>query len=141
MGPVGSLEKWQEVFNLYGTRGLEPHAFAALTGFGAPIFKFLGQRGAMLNVIHPSSGTGKTTILHMANSIWGSPDGLCCVKEDTLNAKILRLGMYNNLPYTVDEMTNMKWEDFSALVYNITQGRGKDRVKASANELRRHVAS
>ena len=141
MGPVGSFEKWQEVFNLYGTLGLEPHAFAALTGFGAPLFKFLGQRGAMLNVIHPSSGTGKTTILHMANSIWGSPDGLCCVKEDTLNAKILRLGMYNNLPYTVDEMTNMEHKEFSALVYNITQGRGKDRVKASSNELRHNATS
>ena len=141
MGPVGSLEKWQEVFNLYGLPGLEPHAFAALTGFGAPIFKFLGQRGAMLNVIHPNSGTGKTTILHMANSIWGSPDGLCCVKEDTLNAKILRLGMYNNLPYTVDEMTNMEHKEFSALVYNITQGRGKDRVKASSNELRHNATS
>jgi hypothetical protein len=141
MGPVGSMEKWQEVFNLYRRPGLEPHAFAALTGFGAPIFKFLGQRGAMINVIHPSSGTGKTTILHMANSIWGSPDGLCCVKEDTLNAKILRLGMYNNLPYTVDEMTNMDPKDFSALVYNITQGRGKDRVKASSNELRHNATT
>lgn len=141
MGPVGSLEKWQEVFDLYGRPGLEPNAFAALTGFGAPIFKFLGQRGAMINVIHPNSGTGKTTILHMANSIWGSPDGLCCVKEDTLNAKILRLGMYNNLPYTVDEMTNMSPNDFSTLVYNITQGRGKDRVKASANELRHNATT
>lgn len=141
MGPVGSLEKWKEVFALYGRPGLEPHAFAALTGFGAPIFKFLGQRGAMINVIHPNSGTGKTTILHMCNSIWGSPDGLCCVKEDTLNAKIMRLGMYNNLPYTVDEMTNMTSQDFSTLVYNITQGRGKDRVKASSNELRHNATT
>jgi hypothetical protein len=141
MGPTGSLEKWQEVFNLYGREGLEPHAFAALTGFGAPIFKFLGQRGAMINVIHPNSGTGKTTILHMANSIWGSPDALCSVKEDTLNAKILRLGVYNNLPYTVDEMTNMNPNDFSTLIYNISQGRGKDRVKASANELRHNATT
>jgi hypothetical protein len=141
MGPVGSLDKWKEVFNLYGRPGLEPHAFAALTGFGAPVFKFLGQRGAMLNVIHPHSGTGKTTILHMCNSIWGSPDGLCCVQEDTLNAKIMRLGIYNNLPYTVDEMTNMTSAEFSVLAYNITQGRGKDRVKASSNELRHNATT
>ena len=141
MGPVGSLDKWKEVFNLYGRPGLEPHAFAALTGFGAPIFKFLGQRGAMINVIHPNCGTGKTTILHMCNSIWGTPDALCCVKEDTLNAKVLRLGVMNNLPYTVDEMTNMTPQDFSTLVYNITQGRGKDRVKASSNELRHNATT
>lgn len=136
LGPAGDYEKWKEVFNLYGRPGLEPHAFAALTAFGAPLFKFTGQRGAMLNIIHPRSGTGKTTVLHMCNSVWGSPDRLCAVKEDTLNAKIMRLGVYNNLPYTVDEMTNTTPQDFSTLAYNITQGRGKDRVRGSSNELR-----
>lgn len=139
--PVGSFEKWKEVFSLYGRPGLEPHAFAALTAFGAPLFKFLGQSGAMVNVIHPTSGTGKTTILHMCNSVWGSPKGLLAVAEDTLNAKIMRLGVHNNLPYTVDEITNMNALDFSTLVYNITQGRGKDRVKQSANELRDNLTS
>jgi hypothetical protein len=43
IGPVGSYEKWQEVFNLYGKEGMEGHAFAALTGFAAPLFKFAGQ--------------------------------------------------------------------------------------------------
>jgi len=139
--PVGSFDKWREVFSLYGRPGLEPHAFAALTAFGAPLFKFFGQSGAMINVIHPTSGTGKTTILHMCNSVWGSPKGLLAVAEDTLNGKIMRLGMYNNLPYTVDEITNTSPMDFSTLVYNITQGRGKDRVKQSANELRDNLTS
>lgn len=139
--PVGSFEKWREVFSLYGRPGLEPHAFAALTAFGAPLFKFFGQSGAMINVIHPTSGTGKTTILHMCNSVWGSPKGLLAVAEDTLNAKIMRLGVHNNLPYTVDEITNMSPTDFSTLVYNMTQGRGKDRVKQSANELRENLTS
>lgn len=141
IGPVGDFEKWREVFNLYGRPGLEPHAFAALTAFGAPLFKFTGQRGALLNVIHPRSGTGKTTILHMCNSVWGAPDRLCATKDDTLNAKIMRLGVHNNLPFTADEITNMLAQDFSTLAYSITQGRGKDRVKASSNELRVNVTS
>lgn len=141
LGPVGSLEKWKEVFNLYGRPGLEPHAFAALTAFGAPLLKFTGQRGMMINVIHPSSGTGKTTILHMCNSVYGSPDRLCAVKADTLNAKMMRLGIMNNLPFTIDEMTNMLPQDFSELGYSISQGRGKDRVKQSANELRVNLTS
>ena len=141
MGPVGSLEKWKEVFALYGRPGLEPHAFAALTAFGAPLLRFLGQKGAIINVIHPSSGTGKTTVLHMCNSVYGSPDRLCGVKEDTLNAKVMRVGIMNNLPVCIDEMTNMKAEDFSELIYNMSQGRGKDRVMASANELRANLTS
>ena len=69
--PKGNRESWSEVFELYGKPGLEPHAFAALTAFGSPLLKFLGQNGAIINVIHPGSGTGKSTILHMCNSVWG----------------------------------------------------------------------
>ena len=68
MVPTGTMEKWKEVFSLYGKPGLEPHAFAALTAFGSPLFKFVGQNGAILNLIHPSSGTGKSTILYMVNN-------------------------------------------------------------------------
>ena len=139
--PKGSLEKWKEVFNLYGRPGLEAHAFAALTAFGSPLLKFLGQNGAIINVIHPSSGTGKTTILHMCNSVYGEPSRLCAMWDDTLNAKIMKLGVMNNLPFTVDEMTNTTPADFSTLAYSMSQGRGKDRVKASANELRANLTS
>ena len=136
MGPSGSYDKWQEVFNLYGRPGLEAHAFAALTSFGAPLFKFTGQSGAILNVIHPNSGTGKTTILHMCNSVWGHPKDLCAIKDDTVNAKTMHLGIMNNLPFTVDEITNMTENQLSEMAYNMSQGRGKNRMKSSGNELR-----
>jgi len=134
--PSGTFEKWQEVFSLYGREGLEPHAFATLAAFGAPLFKFTGQSGAIINVIHPMSGTGKTTILHMCNSVWGHPKHLCSVKEDTFNAKLMQLGIMNNLPFTIDEMTNSTDKELSALSYSMSQGRAKNRMKASGNELR-----
>jgi hypothetical protein len=137
----GTLEKWKEVFALYGRPGLEMHAFAALTAFGAPLFKFLGQKGAIINVIHPNSGTGKTTILHMCNSVWGHPSELCAKQADTFNTKVHKLGVYCNLPYTIDEMTNTSAQDFSTLAYNMTQGSGKDRMKASVNEMRVNLTS
>jgi len=141
MIPQGSLENWKEVFKLYGKQGMEPHAFAALTGFGAPLLKFVGQNGAVINVIHNNSGTGKSTILWMINSIWGDPEKLAGIAGDTLNAKILKLGIVNNLPNTVDEITNLSAKEFSELIYNMSQGRGKDRVKSSANELRQNLTS
>ena len=136
IGPVGTLDKWKEVWALYGRPGLEGSAFGALTGFGSMLFHLFGQQGAIVNLIHPNSGTGKTTILHMANSIWGNPDRMCVIAKDTINSKMARLGVFNNMCYTVDEVTNMKAEEFSDLAYAITQGRFKDRMKASANELR-----
>jgi hypothetical protein len=56
--------------------------------------------------------------------------------KDTLNAKMMRLGVHNNLPNTIDEITNTSPMEFSDLAYSISQGRGKDRAKAQTNELR-----
>jgi hypothetical protein len=141
MVPNGNIEKWKEVFNLYGRPGLEAHAFAAATAFGAPLLRFSGQRGAIINVVHPNSGTGKTTILHMCNSVWGDPEKLCAKSDDTFNSKVFKLGVYCNLPVTFDEMSNTEEKQLSDLAYLITQGTGKDRMKASSNELRLNLTS
>lgn len=134
--PKGSFDKWKEVFNLYALPGLEPHAFAVLTAFGSPLLKFTGLEGAIINVIHPESGTGKTTILHMCNSVSGMPKELTSMFKDTFNAKIHKLGVMNNLANTIDEITNMSGLEFSDLAYSISQGRGKDKMKNTTNELR-----
>lgn len=136
MAPQGTLEKWKEVFNLYGRPGLEASAFAAATAFGAPLLRFSGQRGGIINLVNTNSGTGKTTILHMANSVWGNPEKLCAKKDDTFNSKVFKLGVFCNLPVCFDEMSNTDPKQLSELAYLITQGTGKDRMKASTNELR-----
>lgn len=141
MEPAGSFEKWKEVFNLYGTPGLEPNAFAALSAFGAPLLKFLGYKGAIINLIHKRSGTGKSTALYMCNSVYGHPENLAAIAKDTFAAKMIHLGIMNNLPFTVDEITNMAPEVFSDLAYSMSQGRGANRAKASANELRTNTTT
>ena len=138
MDTKGTFEKWKEVFNMYAREGLEPHAFAALTAFGSPLLKFTGLEGAIINVIHPESGTGKSTILYMCNSVSGHPKDLTSMFKDTLNAKIHRLGVMNNLANTIDEITNMSGMEFSDLAYSISQGRSKDRMKGQSNELRKN---
>lgn len=136
IGPVGDFAKWKEAFNMYTRPGLEPHAFAALTAFGAPLFKFTGLKGAIINVIYKYGGSGKSTTLFMCNSVYGHPEALGSIWKDTTAAKIQRMGIMNNLPYTVDEITNITPEDFSDLAYSMSQGRGRDRMKGASNELR-----
>lgn len=132
----GDFEKWKEVFNLYAKPGFEPQAFGALTAFGSPLLKFTGLEGAIINLIHPSSGSGKSTVLFMCNSVSGHPKDLTSMFKDTFNAKIHQLGVMNNLANTVDEITNMSGMEFSDLAYSISQGRGKNKMKGSTNELR-----
>ena len=141
MKPTGSFEKWKEAFNMYARPGLEPHAFAALTGFGSLLLKFTGISGAIINVIYPKSGTGKSTTLYMCNSIVGHPKQLASIWKDTYNVKMHRLGVLNNLANTIDEITNTSPLEFSDLAYSISQGRGKNRMKASSNEERVNLTS
>jgi hypothetical protein len=141
MKPMGSLEKWKEVFNLYARPGMEANAFAALTGFGSLLLKFTGISGAIINLIYPRSGSGKSTTLYVCNSISGHPRNLTSIWKDTFNSKMHRLGVMNNLANTIDEITNTTAQEFSDLAYSISQGRGKNRMKSSSNEERVNLTS
>jgi len=134
--PKGTLEGWKTAFNMYAKPGLEANAFAALVGFASPLFKFTGLQGAIVNLIHEQAGSGKSTALYMCNSIYGDPVRLTSTYRDTFNAKMLKLGVMNHLPNTVDEITNLSGKEFSDYAYSISGGTGKDRVKGSSNELR-----
>lgn len=133
MAPTGSFEEWQKIVSVYNVKGFEPHAFAFFTAFGAPLLKHINLRGAIINLINNRSGTGKSTILKMCNSVWGHPEELMLQWKDTQNAMIHRLGIMNNLPVTIDEITKLTGDHFSDLAYSITQGRGKNRMMQHDN--------
>jgi len=79
------------------------------------------------------AGTGKTTMLHMINSIFGHPEELMLIKSDTVNARISRMGTMQNVTITVDEITNETPEVTSEFLYNYLHARGKHRLQGSAN--------
>jgi hypothetical protein len=139
--PKGSFEKWKEVWALYGMKGMEPHAFAALSTFGAPLLRFFNQTGAVINLYNPRSGTGKTTILNMVNSVWGHPKELRLKQDDTMNGRLLWVGILNNLPATMDELTNATAKDYSDILYALSNGKGKERMMSGSNELRENNTS
>jgi len=132
----GSLEEWKNIAAIYGQRNMHVQAFGFFTGFGAPLFKFLNYKGGIINLVNNTSGTGKTTSLRMAQSVWGDPNGLVMIPKDTLSTRIHRMGILNNMSVAMDEVTAMKGEQFSDLAFSITQGRGAGRMKASSNEER-----
>lgn len=136
IGPVGSLDKWKDVWSLYGEPGMEAQAFAALSAFGSPLLKFLNQTGAVINLFNSSSGTGKTTILNMVNSVYGHPKELRLKEIDTMNGKLQWVGVLNNLPATMDELTNATSKEYSDFLYSLSNGKGKERMLAGSNELR-----
>lgn len=136
--PRGTFEKWQEVFNLYNREGLEVQAFGALSGFGSPLLKLTGQKGAIINILHKNAGTGKTTVLRMANSIYGDPENLLGNPDDSAPGRINKLGIFNNIVYAMDELTNMPNKEVSALAYACSQGKGREKASIHANVNRKN---
>lgn len=140
MVPVGSYEVWQSVVNVYDKQGFEPHAFGFFTAFGAPLLKHLNLNGAIINMINNESGTGKTTAIKAMHSVYGHPEELMLIQRDTMNVRLHRLGVMNNLGLGCDEITKMSPDDFSDFAYAVSQGRGRGRMKSNENAERVNMA-
>jgi hypothetical protein len=132
----GDFHIWKEIINHYGTPGMEPKALAFFLGFGTPLMRFTALEGFLVNLVSRDSGTGKTTLLHAINSIYGRPRELTLSPKDTYNSRMQRLGVMQNLLVTMDEITNMPSEQMSNMIYDITSGRGKNRMKQHENSER-----
>jgi hypothetical protein len=129
----GSLNKWTGIVNNYRTVGNEVRAFALFLSLGAPMFKMFSLGGAILHLTNASSGVGKTTIQHVANSVWGHPKATMLVNDDKILAKYQRMGIIQNLILCIDELTNLPAEEISDLAFGISNGRGRNRMSAGAN--------
>ena len=138
MYSMGDLSEWQRVVNVYNRSGFEGHALAFLACVGAPLMKFTNYNGLVVNLVHPESGTGKTTILKMINSFVGHPEKLLSRASDTFAHKKFRLGVHCNIAHTVDEVTNMSNENVSDYILEVTQGEGSGRMQSQVNMERKN---
>lgn len=134
--PTGSLDKWKEVAAQYEDEAFDMHALGVMAAFGSVLMHISPEDGGMFNWYSKKSGTGKSTILRMANSIFGDPKALMKNAADTKLSKVHRMGVMNGMPVTMDEMTNTSPEELSDLIYQSTQGRARDRMQGNSNAER-----
>jgi hypothetical protein len=134
--PKGTLDEWKRVVSAYSRTGQEARAFMFFVGLGAPLLKFTNQKGLIFSLTENESGTGKTTIQRVINSIWGSPTDMMLIAKDTLKSQFHQFGVFNNIAICTDEVTNMSEEAVSDISYGVSQGRSNNRMKANSNEMR-----
>ena len=134
--PKGDFHVWKDVINAYGRPGMEGRAFAFFMGFGSLLLRFTALDGFLLNLLSRESGSGKTTILQAINSIYGRPKELMLSPKDTYNSRMQRLGTMQNFAVTMDEITNMQPDHMSQQIYDVTSGRGKNRMRQHENAER-----
>jgi hypothetical protein len=135
----GSIGGWSNAANQLFALGHEVQAFALLSSFAAPLMRFhsSGEGGAIVSLVSDKSGTGKTTALEAAASVWGRLKGTQIIDDDTTVAKGLKLGVFGNIACTYDELYNRDPDAIRRFVLMFTNGRDKDR--GTADGTLRHV--
>jgi hypothetical protein len=93
-------------------------------------------QGAMVHLKSSESGSGKTTVQMVVNSIFGRPRDLLMTKDDTYATKMHRIGMLNSICNTIDEITNTEDKILSEMVYGFTTGRARHRMESQTNKMR-----
>ena len=138
------VSKWAQGAEIYKHAGMESAQFILGVSLASPVLGLLSTadaQGALINIFSTESGLGKTTLAHSALSIWGRPApvgnkvGLSGISNDTLKSRIFGMSLFQNIPYYMDETTDMKPQQSYQMVYQITQGQDARRMRQSGVEM------
>lgn len=128
----GTHEGWLDLVRMIDKPNREPMFAMVMMAFGAPIFRHSGAGGVVANFWSPGSGLGKSLGAAIAMGVYGDFEPFSAGSQDTINARIERLGMLSNLPAYLDENTLIPDELISSLIYQISSGRGKDKLRSDS---------
>ena len=134
--PKGTMEQWRKNMDFYNKDGFELHQYVVGTAFGSALMQDSPFHCATLHLHSKESGIGKTTSMIVGASLWGDPDELVMDQNTTLNFRMHRGEIYHNLPFYIDEITEMKPYEVSQLAYSMSSGKQKGRLAGSANAER-----
>lgn len=143
VGPCarGNLNSWSNSANSLFAAGCEAQSLALLASFAAPLMRFQAgdEGGAIVSLVTRKSGTGKSTALAGAASVWGKREGLGLTNADSKISKFLTLGALGNLPLVYDEIETKDPKIIRDFVENFTNGR--DKMRATRTGSIAHTAS
>lgn len=129
----GTLERYASAINfMYNRPGAEHWQYAVCSGWGSILTPF-GEdlyKGLLVAIQGGDSGKGKTTACYASLYAFGNAEKMALKSEDgfTQNGLWAFMGVFNNLPVLLDELTDMDGPTFSALAYGISRGEEKVRM-------------
>lgn len=135
----GTLDEWKKIPRLYHELDQKSAQLLMCAAFGS-VFMPLGigtATNVMYNFYDTVGGKGKSSLLSALASVWGDPSSLPLGRTDTIAAKYQQYSVYHNLPILIDEITGMRVEDMANMLYDLVNGREKNRSNRSGTELQR----
>ena len=131
----GSLSEWQDHISKYCV-GNSRLILAVSAGFAAPLLYLLGEESGGFH-FRGQSSTGKTTVLKVACSVWGSPERLQCWRT-TSNGLEGVAKLHNDSLLCLDELSQMNPIEAGETAYMLANGTGK--IRASKEGLAKRKA-
>ena len=137
--PKGAQDEWTKFIDTHYKDDIyQAHRFFIYCSFAAPLLHLTGEKGALVTA-SGKSGRGKTTVLRAGASVWGHPDGLILngnPQGATANATENHLGTIHSLPMMWDDTTNLESKKILEFALNVSQGKGKQRMKGNEHDGR-----
>lgn len=133
--PKGHLDAWAAAAEII-THQQRPQLDAIIaSSFGGPLVRFTGQTGVMLSAYSSESGIGKTTVMRVAQAVWGDPVKAMNTLTDTANSVLNKIGTLKALPIFWDELKGEQGTDrFVQLCFQLTQGKEKSRLNSDVTQ-------
>ena len=140
--PKGELKTWLSI--------VAPHLptlairLAIAASLASPIVGYLKELPFVFHLWGPT-GVGKSVALKVAASVWGFPDeggGLVNSMNNTINHFMGKAAILHSIPFLGDELQTIKsrykWENYDTLIYCLTEGISRGRMKADGSMEPQH---
>lgn len=134
----GIFDAWLDAMDFYVGPGNAAFRFFLYCSLAAPLFHMTGHKGVLI-AASGDTGRGKSTVLKACASMWGDPAELMISGGQdgtTTNALYLILGTMHSLPMFWDETTERDSDEMRKFLLNISQGKGKERMKGHEHDGR-----
>jgi hypothetical protein len=133
--PTGGLQEWLDAAKLI-TDQQRPALDAILaSAFAGPLVHFTGHLGLLMSAYSQESGIGKSTVLKVAQSVWGSPVKAIQMLTDTQNSVMNKIGEIRSLPMYWDELkTEEDSKRFVDIVFRMSLGKEKSRMTQAVKQ-------
>jgi putative DNA primase/helicase len=120
-----TLERWRSELG-EKCRGNPMMILAVSLAFSAPLLKIVGMDGGGLH-FRGQSSSGKSTLLRLAASVWGS-SGLVNQWRATSNGLEALAASYNDLLLPLDELSEITPRHLNETIYMLSHGKAKTRM-------------
>lgn len=131
--PKGNLQPWADSAKVVYEQQRPALDAILAVAFAAPLVRFTGFGGLILNAYSAESGIGKTTAMKVSQSVWASPVLAMQGLDDTSNSVLNKMGQLRSLPMYWDEIKSEEQvKRFCSIVFNLTGGREKTRLNADS---------